>query len=78
MIQKVKVHNYHHTLTHMHLLFTVVVGDVVVGGIVSGGGVVVGGIVSGGGVVVGGIVSGGDVVGGGVRMMFGEQVEPLG
>ena len=34
MIQKVKVHNYHHTLTHMHLLFevmAVVVGDIVVG-----------------------------------------------
>ena len=48
VIQKVKVHNYHHTLTHMHLLFTVVVGDVVVGGIVSGGGVVSGGVVGGG------------------------------
>ena len=43
MIQKVKVHNYHHTLTHMHLLFevmAVVVGDIVIGDIaVVGGGV---------------------------------------
>ena len=64
MIQKVKVHNYRHTLTHMHLLFevmAVVVGDIVVGDIVVGD------------IVIGDIV----VVGGGVRMTFGGHVRPL-